>query len=329
VAGVPGVVRVAGSTTTPVDGSNFSAFVHVTGIPREPASEQISAKYNFITPGWFGTYGIPLRAGRDFDSHDTVGAQPVVIVNEAFVRRFFPAGNPIGSAIQLTAGPREEYSFGSKTVVGVVGDAVYSSLRDAPPPTMYHPLAQWDLPIPLIASINISVRPTAGSPAAISQSVNAALTTVEKNLTTTYETLDFQVNESFRRERLVAMLSGFFAGLALLLAALGLYGVTAYGVARRRSEIGIRLALGALPRSIVRLALTQVSVLVGLGAAVGVIGSLWLSRFVAALLYGLEPQDPATLIGAILVMSAVAAVASSLPAWQASRMDPAAVLREQ
>ena len=328
VAGVPGVAQAAASMSTPVDRSNFSAFVHVTGMPREPASQHISSKYNFVTPRWFAAYGIPLRAGRDFDAHDARDGLPVVIVNDAFVRRFFPGGNPVGGTIGLTAGPREEYSFGTKTIVGVVGDAVYSSLREAPQPTMYFPLAQWDLPIPLFASINISIRSTAGSPAVLASSVNRALTTVEKTLAPGFQTLDIQVKDSFRQERIVAMLSGSFAVLALLLAGLGIYGVTAYAVARRRTEIGIRIALGAVPRAVVRLVLSRVLVLVSFGAAIGSTLSVWASRFAASLLYGVEPRDPMTLIGAVGALTAVAACAGWAPARRAARVDPAAVLRE-
>jgi len=130
-------------------------------------------------------------------------------------------------------------------------------------------------------------------------------------------------------DRLIAMVSGFFGALALLLAGLGLYGVTAYAVARRRREIGIRMALGSTPADVVRLVLSKVSILVGTGVIVGAAVSLWASQFVASLLYGLEPRDPATLIGAALVLAAVAALTAWLPAWRASRIDPAEVLREQ
>ena len=176
--------------------------------------------------------------------------------------------------------------------------------------------------------LNIAVRSTSPAPTALVATVNAALARVDGSLGVEYRTLDGQVYESITQERLVAMLSGLFAALALLLAALGLYGVTAYAVARRRTEIGIRLALGAGPANILRLTLTRVSLLVGIGVAIGTAASLGLSRFVAALLYGLQPQDPATLAVAIAMLATVAAVAGGLPAWRAARTDPAAVLRE-
>jgi putative ABC transport system permease protein len=151
---------------------------------------------------------------------------------------------------------------------------------------------------------------------------------VNPDLTLTFHPLADQVNESLAQDRLVAMLSGFFGALALLLAGLGLYGVTAYAVARRHAEIGIRMALGAAPAAIVRLVLRRVSTLVGLGVTIGAGVSLWASKFVASLLYGLEPRDMTTLVGATITLAAVGALAAWLPARRASRVDPAHVLRE-
>jgi predicted permease len=156
VANAPGVIQAAGSMATPVDGNFSNAFVHLTGTPPEPATLGTSSRWNFVTPGWFSTYGIPLGAGRDFDGHDVQGAPTVVIVNELFVRRFVPQGVAVGRTIDLTGGARGEVSFGTMTIVGVVGDVVYSSLREAPQPMLYVPLAQWFLPNPLNISLNIS-----------------------------------------------------------------------------------------------------------------------------------------------------------------------------
>jgi ABC-type antimicrobial peptide transport system permease subunit len=158
--------------------------------------------------------------------------------------------------------------------------------------------------------------------------VTAAIRDVNPNLVVTSRSLTDQVNATLTQERVVAMLSGFFGALALLLAGLGLYGVTSYAVSRRRTEIGIRMALGAAPASVVRLVLSRVTGLVAMGVVVGSGISLWASKFVAALLYGLEPGDPVTLIGAVLVLGAVGAAAGWLPAFRASRIDPAEVLRD-
>jgi ABC-type antimicrobial peptide transport system permease subunit len=158
--------------------------------------------------------------------------------------------------------------------------------------------------------------------------VAAALIAEDPDLALTFRPMTDQVSASLTQERVIAMLAGFFGALALLLAGLGLYGLTSYAVSRRRTEIGIRMALGSAPAGVVRLVLARVTTLVALGVAVGAGVSVWAAKFVATLLYGLEPRDPLTLIGAAVVLSTVGALAGWLPAWRASRIDPAAVLRE-
>jgi ABC-type antimicrobial peptide transport system permease subunit len=154
------------------------------------------------------------------------------------------------------------------------------------------------------------------------------MTRVDSDIAVTFTPLKQQVDAALVQERIVAMLSGWFSVLALLLSALGLYGVTAYAVNRCRTEIGIRMAIGAAPARIVRLVLARVTVLLGLGVLIGTAASVWASRFIATLLYGLEPRDTATLIASAAVLAAVGALAGSLPAYRASRVDPAEVLRE-
>jgi len=190
-------------------------------------------------------------------------------------------------------------------------------------------MAQFDYLTDLgIRSINLSVRSSAGSPMSLTKSVTSALAAVDPQLSLTFRPLGDQVNAALTQERLIALVSGFFGALALLLAGLGLYGVTAYAVASRRTEIGIRMALGARAGSAVRLVLARTSVLVTAGAVVGTVTSLWASRFVKTLIYGIEPRDPMTLVGSLLVFGLVATVAAWFPARRAARTDPAAVLRE-
>jgi putative ABC transport system permease protein len=213
-----------------------------------------------------------------------------------------------------------------RTVVGMVGNAVYLSARDGIEPTLYLPMAQF--PTSLSPTISISIRSSAGSPGVLSRSVAAALTATARDLTFTFRPLADQVNASLTQERLIAQLSGFFGMLALLLAALGLYGVTSYAVSRRRTEIGIRMALGAAPGAIVRLVLSRVVILVAIGAMIGSGLSLWATKFVATLLYGLQSRDPTTWLGAVAVLAIVSIAADGLPVRRASRIDPAEVLRE-
>jgi putative ABC transport system permease protein len=172
------------------------------------------------------------------------------------------------------------------------------------------------------------VRAAGGPPALLTRPLAAALTGVNRDLAITFRPLADQVNAALTQERIVAMLSGFFGALALLLAALGLYGVTSYAVSRRRTEIGIRMALGAAPGGVIRLVLRRVAILVSLGVLVGSAASLWAARFVETLLYGLQPRDPLTFVAAAVVLAAIGAVAGWLPARRAARIDPARVLRD-
>jgi ABC-type antimicrobial peptide transport system permease subunit len=169
---------------------------------------------------------------------------------------------------------------------------------------------------------------SSGAPELLAHGVAAALKAVNPEIAMTFRPMTTVVDESLAQDRLVAVLEGFFGALALLLAGLGLYGVTAYAVARRRGEIGIRMALGARTAGVVRLVLSRVAFLVSVGVVIGVGTSLWASRFVASLIYGLTPHDPSTLVGAAFMLTAVAALAAWIPAYRASHVDPAEVLRE-
>jgi ABC-type antimicrobial peptide transport system permease subunit len=204
---------------------------------------------------------------------------------------------------------------------------VYGSARGGTRPTLYFPLAQ-SADMGPRTSVSISIRSTTGSPALLAPSVTAALTAINRNLAFSFRPLEVDVNAALTRERVVAMLAGFFGALALLLSAIGLYGISSYAVARRRLELGIRLALGATPASVTRLVISRVSVLVGLGLIIGVSLAMWASTFVAPLLYGLEPGDPLTIAGAAVVLAAVGGLASSPAAVRAALIDPAETLRQ-
>jgi ABC-type antimicrobial peptide transport system permease subunit len=278
---------------------------------------------NEITPGWLATYGTAMRAGRDIDEGDAQGALPVALVNDAYARKFLRGRNPVGETVLFagnTAPPR--------TIVGVVSDTVYVSVRDGVRPTVYVPLAQREPGGPAAATVQISVRSSAGSPTLLAPRVAAALTGVDRNLTFTFRSLQDRVDASLTQERLVALVTGFFGTLALLLAGLGLYGVTSYAVTRRRAEIGIRMALGAEPAGVVRLVLVRVFMLVALGVIIGTVVSVWSSQFIASLLYDLQPRDVVTLVSAAVTLTAVGALAGWFPAHRASRIGPAEVLRD-
>jgi putative ABC transport system permease protein len=321
-ANVPGVTSAALSVVTPVSGSTWNNVVEIPGVPARPERER-STNINLLSSSWFTTMGTRLVAGRDFTDRDVTGSAPVAIVNEAFARKFFDGQNPLGRHILQPGSPTRPAI--DREIVGYVEDAVYRALREPVPPTMYLPLLQQPDPPSRMA---ISVRAAGGSPSLLTKSLAGALTSVNKDIAITFRMLSEQVNASLIQERIVAMLSGFFGGLALLLAGLGLYGVTSYAVSRRRTEIGIRMALGAAPSGVVRMVLQRVALLVGFGVVLGAGISFWASRFVRTLLYGLQPRDPATLVLAALVLSLIGATAGWIPARRAARIDPARVLRE-
>jgi putative ABC transport system permease protein len=320
IEAVPGVTRVAGSIWTPVGTGGGGLLIDARGRRADVGGGVLT--FNFVTPGWFVTYGTSLRAGRDFDAGDGRDAARVAVVNETFRRDLLSGRDAIGETID--AGP----CGGARcTVIGVVADAVYgNSLRDAPPPVVYVPLAQAADLRPNMP-LRLSMR-AAGSHESLLHEVRAALSRVDPRLTYTFRVLADDVLAAVAQERLVARVAGFFGAVALLLSAVGLYGVISHAVARRRGEIGIRLALGARGADIVTLMLTRIGVCVLTGTVAGLAAAVWLARFVAPLLYGLEARDPATLILAAATLAAVAVLAGWRPAARAVRIDPAQVLRE-
>ena len=325
VATLPGVERVSVSVLTPLSGMSWNDAVEVDGQPPLKGRERM-AWFNAITPGWFATYGTPLVAGRDFDSHDRTGSTPVVIVNQAFARRFTPGGNPVGKSIRL---PDHDEGQPTKVfeIVGVVGNSAYNDLRKVSEPVVYTCYNQGsDEQEPFSA---LTIRVAGGqSPALLVRSVVTRIATVDRDLSLSFHPLREQVNASLVRERIMALLSGFFGGLALLLAGIGLYGVASYTVSLRRTEIGVRMALGADAGRVQRMVVSRMARLVAIGVLVGAAISFWASRFVAGLLYGLEPGDPVTIAGAAIVLTAIALAAAWLPARRAARIDPSVVLRE-
>ena len=325
-ATVPGVASVSASAVTPVGGSTWQFLVEIPGGPTLPERDRV-AYVNLVSPDFFKTLGTRLIAGRDLSAQDRRGSPDVVIVNEAFAKKFFNGENPVGKTVRQPPFPGRAGS--THEVVGYVQDAVYRSVRLAVPPTMYLPVAQNPEPP---SSISLSVRAAGGSPALLIKPLAAALGGVNGDLSITFRPLAEQVNASLIQERVVALLSGFFGGLALLLAGLGLYGVTSYAVGRRRTELGIRMALGAEPGGVVRLVLRRVAMLVGMGIALGIglgiLAGATAAKFLTGMLYGLEPRDPLTFAAAAVILTLVGALAGWIPARRASRVDPALVLRQ-
>jgi predicted permease len=277
---------------------------------------------NGTTPGWFQTMGIPLRSGRDFETGDRTGSRPVAIVNETFVRRFMAGEQPIGQSVRLGFEPGTRYE-----IVGVVADSVYTTPREGMVATMYVAMAQRK-PSEFWPAVLLTVN-TAGTGTMVVRDVAEALRRADPAVAFTFGTFTQLVEATVTQERLIALVSAFFGGLALLLAAVGLYGVVAHAVRARQKEIGLRIALGATPAAILRIVFESVGLLIAAGLVLGVAGSLWASRFVEALLFQLAPRDPATFGGAAAVLVAVGVLAAWLPAHRAARIDPVAALRTE
>jgi putative ABC transport system permease protein len=323
VTALPDVENAGLSLTIPVSGRQFTPLVEISGV----ADTRGPVWTNLVSPGWFDALRIPRIAGRNLTDADRVGTARVAVVNESFVRKFAAAKNPIG--MTLTLYPRTARALGPFEVVGVVGDAVYSSLRDPVPPTFYLALAQFDYLTELgIREINLTFLSRTDSPIQLTRNVSTAIADVDPQLSLTFSPLLGQVSAALTQERVVAQLSGCVSVLALLLAGLGLYGVAVQAATSRRTEIGIRMALGATGARIISVMFKRAFVPVTVGLVLGTIASLWSAKLVGSLLYGVEPRDLRTLVVAVAVLVTVAGLATWFPVRRAVRAEPGAVLHE-
>jgi predicted permease len=320
LAAVPGVRSASFADITPVGGSDSNQIVHVDGYVAKSRGDVV-VWTNLISAGFFATMETPFIAGRDFNEHDTLHAPLVAVINESMANKFF--GSPADAVGKTFRHGYIEISDPIQ-VIGVVKDTKYQSLRDEKKPIAYYPQSQ----LPPLQRNNFLLR--ANVPAAsLIPSVKAAVDEVNHDITLQFRTLALQLDESLGRERLLATLSGFFGVLALALAIIGLYGVTSYNVARRRNEIGIRMALGAERSRVLRMVLGEVAILIVAGLALGLAGAISGTRFLASFLYRVEPNDPTTLAAACVILAASAVVAGFLPARRAANLDPMTALREE
>lgn len=320
VAAAPGVEAVAISVVTPMSNSVWNNFVTVPGYDA-PERDRIS-NFNRVTPDYFRVMGTPLLAGRDINASDAIGSPKVVIVNEAFARKFFKGETPLGKTFMEGVPNRPESS--NYEIVGMVADAKYSSLREPAPPTMY---TAWGQAETAQSSQRFSVR-VRGDANAYRATILAAMQSVNKEVVVDFRAFEEDLRAAVIQERLVASLSAFFGGLALLLAAIGLYGVMSYSVARRHNEIGIRMALGAEPASVMKLVLSNVAMVTVLGLVTGIVVAVSTGRFVNTLLFGLVATDKTMIAIAGATLAMAAALAGYVPARRAARVDPMAALRE-
>jgi putative ABC transport system permease protein len=282
--------------------------------------------YNVVTPGYAEALAVPVKAGRTFTGQDAANAQPVVIINDALASRFFPNENPLGQ--QLWVGHAQALpTLPPRTVIGVVGDARWSTLDEPAGPEAWVPLAQQTGGDLVYRTMLLLVHST-GDPLASAASVRAQVRGVDKDLAlTSIRTMDDRVDEAVWRQRLVAAALGALGVAALAIALVGVFGVTSHLVGRRAHEMGVRIALGATPRAMVRLVMTESGWLVLGGVALGCCGAFAVARYVSSLLYGVSASDAATFASTALGLASAALLASYLPARRAARVDPLVTLR--
>jgi putative ABC transport system permease protein len=327
VAALPGVQAVGAVTNLPLASGLGDLNVMIEG--REQAAGEVSprADWQVVTPGYFAAMGLSVRRGRVLDARDRVDAPGAVVINETMAERYWPGQDALGARFTLGghAGP------GLVTVVGIVGDVRHGSLAEPRTSQMYLAQAQfrfWNGG-GVARALTLVVR-VSGDPAVVSGAVRAALREVDPRLPlASAQTMDAVVSASLGRPRFLFALSATFAVVALVLGALGLYGVLAYGVARRTREIGLRLALGARPREVASLILRDGGGLVAWGIASGLVGAVLFGRLLRGLLFGVGALDPATLVVAPIALTAAALMAVWIPARRAARLDPMEALRHE
>ena len=321
LSAVPGVEAAAISFVTPVSGSTWNLEINVPGYA---SNNRRGVLFNGISPNFFKTMATPLVAGRDLADTDRAGAPEVIIVNDAFARKYFNGENPIGRTFDIV-GFNERFPTRHMNIIGMVGDTKYQRLREEAQPIMYGALAQER---EISSGARVVVR-TTGAPFDSRNAIVRAIAGVHKDIAVDLKRLDEDLGANVLQERLVATLSGLFGVLALLLAALGLYGVMSYSVSRRRNEIGIRMALGAEPGTVVGLVLKNVAFITIAGLIVGAGAAVATGRFINALLYNLAATDTTMIVVTAITLAAAAAIAGYLAARRAARIDPMAALREE
>ncbi|MGE5835347.1 MAG: ADOP family duplicated permease [Acidobacteriota bacterium] len=313
-AAVPGVVSASVSSCGLVANCSFTSSFHLEGVP-----DIASLQANWIGPAHFATVGVPLVGGREFDERDRAGSQPVAIVTESIARRYFTEGRAIGKRLGFEEPDVE--------IVGVARDARSTSLREPPVPMVFFPIAQ--PPAFRVSPTNLDVR-VAGDAAVMVQAIRDALRGAEPRLMIDgVVTMSTRLERDVNRERVAAYLTAAFAGLALLLAAIGLYGVLSYAVAQRTREIGVRVALGARRSEVAALVIRDAIAVVGTGLVVGVIAALAAGRMLQTLLFEVSPADPVTLALVLALLIVVTLAAVLVPARRAALVDPIVALRNE
>ena len=315
---LPSARAAAELAIVPVSGSGWNNGIIVDGRPQAEISN-----FNRVGPGYFPVMGTRFLSGRDFGPQDRTGAPPVAIVNESFARQYFGTVNAVGRTFQIREAAGHERPH--YEVIGVVGDTKYNVLRDEFGPIAYLPAAQ---STEIEPSLAVVARPS-GAMSALTADISRTIAEVHPAIAIDFTTMDTLIHQALMPERLMATLSGFFGALAGLIATIGLYGVISYMVARRKSEIGIRMALGATHTQVIAMVMRESAWLLAIGVAAGAVLAVLTARAARTLLFGLQPGDPVTLAAAMVLLGGVGVAASYLPALRATRVNPTVALRQE
>jgi putative ABC transport system permease protein len=322
IRALPGVISAAGGMPLPLSDSHFGVSFNLVDRPVPEANEP-SAGFYVVVPGFFETAQIPLVRGRTFDERDQRNSAPVMIVTRQFAKEFFPNEDPIGKRIKIGAGEgAARASYKTREIVGIVGDIRNSNLSKEPLASYYVPLPQlmWGTPSLIIR--------TAGDPNVIVEDVRKVLSAMDPDAPLyDIRTIEDYLALDLGRAHFQTVLLGLFAGIALFLTAVGLYGVMSYTIVQRTQEIGIRVALGATRHDVLGMVLARSFSMTGLGLLLGILGALALTHLMSGLLYEVRPIDPLTFIAVSVMLGAVSLLASYIPAWRAARVDPMVALR--
>jgi putative ABC transport system permease protein len=316
---IPGVVSAAVTNSLPIDGSNWNSVYTTSDRPNPPRAELPVAAFTLVSTDLFETVGLRLQTGRLFSPSDIAAAPAVVIVNERLAKSLWPNENPIGKKVKQGFA---DWNGPWREIVGVVNDVKLEGVENDVPPQIYLPLAQ----IPERAVILLArTDPMSTDP---TPAIRAVVGALNRDLPVyDVRTMEDVIGSRVARRQLSMLIFTVFAGIALALAAVGLYGVVSHGVADRTHEVGVRMALGATGRQVVRLFVRQTAVTMAVGIAIGVGGALWLAPFMQVMLFQVEPQDPATLAAVAAILIVVTLVASWIPAQRATRVSPTVALR--
>ena len=321
---LPGVQAASAVMGLPLSGLDFIISFEVGGRPPVPPSQQPAMQVRVATPEYFSTIGIPLKRGRLFTEDDRLQTPRVVLITEAAARQYFPNEDPIGKTIKLGWGRGPGKPRAGGEVVGIVGDVKDEGLNEANPPQIYLPLRQW--PVSFMTLVMKSSVP----PTSLTDGARAQVASLDPNLPlSNVSTLDAIVAKSISQQRFYMTLLSVFATVALVLAAIGIFGVLSYAVSQRTREIGIRMALGAQEGTVIGLVVRQAMLLVGTGVIAGTLLALYLSRTMTKMLFSVRPTDPTTFVSVAVLLAAVALLASYLPARRATRVDPIVALRAE